>query len=304
MNNESRGTSSIPTVCGPEIKSYSLKKLAGGQVTVRDEEVGETFHPVIGAVTEARQLYVEQTFLKTCWKTPGAGEKTVWDVGLGAAANTLAVYESWAQGSYGDLYMESFDKGWGALRFALEHVKTHPDSLAYLEAWNWEQLMRQESLLIRSGGRTFSWRFHGGDFRSSCMRPGIKTPDLVMYDLYSAPKSPGLYSLGHWEKIKARMEGHPCLIVLHTRSTVVRVTMALAGWYLGRGTCLGEKEETTLAANGVGLLSQPLGREWLGKVRRSTSAFPLLDHETRTGLISTHWLEKLERHPQWAGRDL
>jgi hypothetical protein len=303
MNKEQRGASSILTEATgliPALRSpFSLKFLEDGQVTVRDELVGETFHPVIGAMNEARQLYVAQTFLQNCWKDPSTRQKTVWDVGFGAGANALAAAESWCQGGHGDLTMESFDTGWEALSFALKHKREHAQSFGYLEGWDWEKIMREEGLVIRKGDRSFSWKFHLGDFAGLCLKPGLNRPDLVMYDLYSAPKCPALYSLGHWERMRERLGDHASLVVLHTRSTVVRVTLSLAGWYIGTGTRLGDKEETTLAASQPGLLKEPLGTGWLGKVQRSTSACPILDEKTDKGPILPEWFERLKRHPQW-----
>ena len=45
-----------------------------------------------------------------------------------------------------------------------------------------------------------------------------------------------------------------------------------AGWYVGRGVATGEKTETTVAATRLDALRDPLGREWLTRVRRSTAA--------------------------------
>jgi len=296
-------TASIPTNVADHNKvtsrQFSLKSLANGLVTLRDEKVGETFHPVLGPMTEARQLYVAQTFLATCWQEEATKKITVWDVGLGAAANALAVIESWKEGSYGDLVLASFDLSWEALFFALEHVEQHPLALGYLSGWDWEGFQRQGFLEVKRGERKLVWHFHGGNFQETYNKAEVPVPSLIMYDLYSAPKCPSLYSLSHWQGIRRHLGDHDCVVIFHSRSTALRVTLLLAGWFVGKGTFLGEKEETTMAANLLELVSQPLGEEWLGRVRRSVSASPILGSEMKTSPISQEWLRELEELPQW-----
>ena len=43
----------------------------------------------------------------------------------------------------------------------------------------------------------------------------------------------------------------PCAMPTYSRSTMLRVTLLLAGFYVGRGHATGEKEETTIAANSL-----------------------------------------------------
>ena len=43
---------------------YQIVQLANGTFSLRSEEYGETFHPVIGPVAEAQALYVEQLNLR------------------------------------------------------------------------------------------------------------------------------------------------------------------------------------------------------------------------------------------------
>ncbi len=67
----------------------------------------------------------------------------------------------------------------------------------------------------------------------------------------------------------------PCALPTYSRSTMLRVTLLLAGFYVGVGHATGEKDETTIAANDLGLIEAPLDARWLERVRRSTSAEPL-----------------------------
>jgi hypothetical protein len=79
----------------------------------------------------------------------------------------------------------------------------------------------------------------------------------------------------------------------------LRVTLLLAGFYVGVGHATGEKEETTIAANALALLAQPLGHEWLTRARRSTSAEPLREpHYQRARLSQDSW-NRLQAHPQF-----
>ncbi|NJK91592.1 MAG: hypothetical protein HC904_07075 [Blastochloris sp.] len=271
-------------------------------VTLRDERVGETFHPGIGPIREAEALYIDQTSLRSCWNGQGDSEIRVWDVGLGAAANAMAVIRRWEAGCSGDLLLESFDLDTEALEFALKHRKDHAGAFEYLEGLEWESFLEKGEMKKWQGGRRLHWRLHLGDFSVRMKEEGPGVPAVIMYDLYSAPKNPHLYELKLWRELLGRFDGaegrKSGVVVLHSRSTSLRVTLLLAGWYVGRGTALGEKEETTLAATHPDLLENRLDEVWLGKVSRSTSAEPWVDGAA-TGPISKRWWEELRRHPQW-----
>jgi len=55
----------------------------------------ETFHPVVGPVAEAQALYINQLKLRQRLQA-NAGEFVIWDVGLGAGGNVLAVFAATA----------------------------------------------------------------------------------------------------------------------------------------------------------------------------------------------------------------
>ena len=86
-----------------------------------------------------------------------------------------------------------------------------------------------------------------------------------------------MWSLEHFTRLRAVLS-EPCTLTSYSRSTAVRVTLALAGFHVGQGTATGEKDQTTVAATERGLLAAPLGVEWLGRVRRSTRAAPLSEN--------------------------
>jgi len=67
----------------------------------------------------------------------------------------------------------------------------------------------------------------------------------------------------------------------YSRSTIPRVTLLLAGFFVGAGEPVAEKEETTIAASSLALIERPLGARWLERARTSHSAEPLHDDEYR-----------------------
>ena len=86
----------------------------------------------------------------------------------------------------------------------------------------------------------------------------------------------------------------------YSRSTMLRVTLLLAGFFVGIGHATGEKEETTLAANTLALLDQPLPRAWLQRARRSRSAEPMREPVYRQAPLTPATWEKLQQHEQFS----
>ena len=68
------------------MSEYELVRLVNGVHSIRSKAENETFHPVVGPVEEARELYVEQLRLPERI-AQAKREFVIWDVGLGAAAN-------------------------------------------------------------------------------------------------------------------------------------------------------------------------------------------------------------------------
>ena len=74
---------------------------------------------------------------------------------------------------------------------------------------------------------------------------------------------------------------------------MLRVSLLLAGFFVGAGHATGEKEETTIAANTLDLISEPLDKKWLQRAHNSTSAEPLWEPIYRQAPLSADTCRKI-----------
>jgi hypothetical protein len=109
-----------------------------------------------------------------------------------------------------------------------------------------------------------------------------------------------MWRLEHWQNMR-RACGERCEIAFHSRSTALRVTLLLAGFYAGYGVSIGKKEETTVAATRRDLLQRPLDTAWLKMVKRSASAQPFCGDNYEQAPISAEDYAELSLHPQFLG---
>ena len=243
---------------------FELVTVPSGARSLRSREHGETFHPGIGPMEEAKVLHVAQHRLEE--RLREGCEFVIWDVGLGAGANALAVVEAvLAMKTAARVGLRSFDQTLEPLRFALKHA----EELGYPARWKREigELLREGRVEI---GRV-AWRIELGDFRvrvADCAGPG---PRAVLFDPYSPAANPGMWTREVFRAVRERAD-EDCTLTTYSRSTVTRAGLMRAGWCVGRGAATGEKTETTVAATRLEALREPLGRDWLGRVRRSTAA--------------------------------
>ena len=277
-----------------DFAGFEIVTVQSGARSLRSRAFGETFHPVVGPMAEAVGLHVrQQRLVERAEKT--RGPFVIWDVGLGAAANAIAVIEAFAERTQPGVRVElhSFDVTSDALRFAL----THADELGYVAP----HVAAVAELLEKgeSHGSNFDWRFHAGDFRETMS--AAPAPHAVLYDPYSPQSNPGMWALDHFAQVRACLSADaPCLLTNYTRSTAVRVTLLLAGFFVGHGHATGEKDQTTIASNDLALLEWPLDADWLMRVRRSTNSAPLRAESSGWAVISPEDWAKLAAHPQFA----
>ena len=300
-------------------EQYRLVRLANGAYSLRSDTHGETFHPVIGPVAEAEALYVQQTRLPARMERC-AGEFVIWDIGLGAAANALATLRA-TRHARCPVRMVSFDRTLQPLAFALEHA----DLLGYFHDFRepLEALMRTGRTTKTEAHRLIRWELHLADFPawiehaarhrpapgaplespmdSAPGQPFPPAPDAILFDAYSPAKNPAMWTLPLFTRLYSLLDpARPCSLATYSRSTLLRATLLLAGFYVGRGRATGEKEETTVAANTPALLDDPLDSRWLTRARNSTSAEPLDQEVYRQAPLTPGSWERLRRHPQFA----
>jgi hypothetical protein len=94
----------------------------------------------------------------------------------------------------------------------------------------------------------------------------------------------------------------PCALTTYSRSTLLRTTLLLAGFFVGVGHATGAKEETTIAANTPDLIAEPLNARWLERARRSDSAEPLREPVYTRAPLAPDTAETLRQHPQFMTR--
>lgn len=272
-------------------EKFELVTLNSGHTSLRHLSSRETFHPVVGPVIEAQKLHVDQQRLKQ--RCMASEEFVIWDVGLGAAANALTAITS-LEDCPKKIEIHSFDRSLAPLQFALDHS----EQLGYVAPWRsvLQRLIGEGS--IQFG--TIRWQLHLDDFRHCLESEDIPPPHSIFYDPYSAASNPEMWSLEHFQKLRGKLDNHrPCLLSNYTRSTAVRCTWLLAGFYVGTGIGVGDKDQTTVASNDLRILECPLPRSWLKQVAASQNANPLREGKISYGPISPEDLAKLEHHPQF-----
>jgi len=283
---------------------YQLVRLNNGICSVRSLADGETFHPVVGPVAEAEALYVNQLRLRERLKNH-SGEFVIWDVGLGAAANALVVLRATREIA-GTVRLVSFDHTAQPLEFARQHAA----ELGYFGGYEdyLPALLRDHRVAFQNGVQSVVWEFHLGDFPALISARGdagtakfsLPPPHAILFDAFSPARNPAMWTLPLFTDLFRRLDPkRPCALPTYSRSTILRVTLLLAGFHVGVGHATGEKEETTIAANTPELLAEPLDRRWLDRARRSHSAEPMIEPVYRTAPLSAESWERLRQHPQF-----
>ena len=250
-------------------------------------------------MAEAQALYVCQLRLLQRLENH-SGEFVIWDVGLGAAANAVTVLRSTA-GLHCSIHLVSFDHTLEPLAFALgntghlDYLKGYEDHLA--------DLLNKRQISFRTVEQQIRWEVHLADFPTLLLQPAAKTipkPHAIMFDAFSPAKNPAMWTEPLFASLFQLLDpDRPCALPTYSRSTMLRVTLLLAGFFVGVGHATGEKEETTIAANSLELIEQPLDRRWLQRARRSTSAEPMWEPVYRQApLAESTWLA-LQAHRQF-----
>lgn len=280
-------------------EDYQLAPLAKGGKTLYSVSYGEKLHPGLGPAAEAELLYVRQLQIGERLQAE-RGELVIWDVGLGAAANALAALRA-TRDLAGELRLISFDNTRAPLAFALEHA----EELGYLAGYEdaLTHLLRDQRVAFENGRLNVIWEFCLGDFPAWLAEPSrahVPPPHAIFYDAFSPAKNPAMWTLPVMENLfRALDPARPCALTTYSRSTMIRSTLLLAGFFAGVGHAAGMKEETTIAANARALIAEPLGARWLERAGRSDSAEPLRVPRYTRSAMRPETMTQLRGHPQF-----
>lgn len=294
---------SLPPPADPPASGFRLVRLAGGAFSLRSLAHQETFHPVLGPAREAEALYLNQLALRSRLLQEPA-RFAIWDVGLGAAGNALAILHATRDLEI-PLHLASFDCTLEPLEFALEHA----GCLGYFGDYapHLRRLIAEGGIEFRNGRQPVRWELHRGDFPAllapapdGSTTPASPSPRAILWDAYSPATNPAMWTLPLFALLHRRLDpAVPCSLATYSRSTMLRATLLLAGFYVGRGHATGEKEETTVAATHPHLVGEPLGQRWLQRVSQSTCAEPLRTPAYSRAPISPASWQALRQHPQF-----
>jgi tRNA U34 5-methylaminomethyl-2-thiouridine-forming methyltransferase MnmC len=277
----------------PRDGDFELVTLRNGARAVRHLGHGEVMHPSIGPWQEALRLYVDQPRLAERLRQPGP-PLVILDVGLGAATNAVAALtrarELGAERRR-TLELISLEVDLAPLRLALADPMGFPFLQPFREAA--AVLMRDRAW----EGEGLRWRLLQGNAVSQ-LESELPRADLVFFDPFSPVSNPEMWTEVVLSRVRSccREDGEGAQLMTYSAATPTRVTLLLAGFYVGAGVSTGTKGETTIAATRLEALEAPLGARWLERWSRSSSRAP-------HGAPLTPEVEaRLRAHPQWRSR--
>lgn len=282
-----------PTTLG----DFALDIASKGYGSIRHVSSGEVMHSVISPAEEAEKLYVEQSRLRE--RAADEEEIVLWDVGMGAAANSMAAihaFEKEAEAGRvkGRLKIVSFENDLDSLRLAALHLDRfhylrHSAPNSILQRGEWES----KKYPVR-------WELRAGDFFDQFA--GAPAPSLVFFDPFSFKTNRRFWCVETLDLLRAQAESGSSSTELFTysASTSVRAALLAAGFFVARGVPTGPKGETTIALTKGALpwrKSQLLGAEWLERWERSDAREPL----SLGSLPEAALLSRVRQHPQFEG---
>lgn len=282
-----------------ELGDYRVYVSPQGHSNIQQISSGEIMHAVSAPEVEARSLYVEQTRLIEKLTVPISDPLAdvplvIWDVGLGAATNAMAVIraiEAKARDLGVGLKLEgavrttrlrpvklvSFERDLDSFKLAMQHPDRFPEQkhpaafrLSALGFW-------------QSTEPAIEWSLIEGDFFEKMHE--APRPDLILYDPFSFKVDAQLWSQECFEKIltiaNSGEDARGAELYTYSSSTGVRGVLLSAGFYVARGVATGVKAETTIATSKLLPGFEYLGAEWLARWEKSGARIPALDPQVR-----------------------
>jgi queuine tRNA-ribosyltransferase len=261
--------------------NYEIHTSPQGFSSIRQISSGEVMHSVNDPSDEAHRLYVDQSSLAfRLLKRAGAvDELVVWDVGLGAATNAMAVIRCFEK-----CYAEKGENSLRPLRLVSFECDLDPLVLAAKNPRRFPHLRHGAPFKILKNGEwkhnssLLQWELLKGDLCGFIGTASI--PDLIFYDPFSYKADATLWTAEIFSRIFERCLPKSAELYTYSASTAVRVALLTAGFFVAEGVGTGPKSGTTIAftrANGAShhpLSPRLLGQVWLTRWRRSDAKFP------------------------------
>lgn len=302
---------------------YEIHERAPQVWVIKQRSSGEVMHPCSPGSSpdhEAEALYVEQSGLRNrlLERSTSGVPLVIWDVGLGAAHNAMAVIRA-VEGLTNDdpesrpgrangqpdscparasgrpgtptprpTVLVSFENDLSSLKLAAQHVACFP----HLKHGAPHLLLKDGSWRAKIGD--LSWQLRHGDFLTEMHRAPL--PDLIYFDPFSAKTNSLLWTLKTFEQIMALVGEQSVELFTYSTSTAIRAGMLAAGFYVARGQGVGGRLECTIAMSKPAVLARRssseclpelLGPPWLERWHRSSAPFPLgLGDEERPDFLN------------------
>ncbi|MCM0606240.1 MAG: tRNA guanosine(34) transglycosylase Tgt [Xanthomonadaceae bacterium] len=273
-----------------ELGNFEVVKSDKGFFSVKCKTSGEIMHSTQHPDSEAHSIYAEQSRVR---ERVGETERlVVWDVGLGAGHNAIAVIRS-LMGRSGTernnpSLIISFEKDLDAMRLAAARSDLFPH-MRELESVV-QTLLDDHRWISRDG--KIEWILLEGDFRHQF--PKVASPDIIFYDPFSTHTDTELWKHEMFKRILSKTSDRECLLYTYTASTAVRGALLASGWYVGQGRATGARSHTTVAGNRAGFKSK-----WASDVQWLKREF--IDQWSRSGSRNPEWDSEIKQHPQFQG---
>lgn len=243
---------------------YEVHDSGKGFSSIRQKSSGEVMHSVNPPQEEAMNLYVTPARIEERLKE--LDEVVIWDVGLGAAHNSMAVIHEFLEKDFArKIKIVSFENDTDPLKLALRNSHFFP----HLHHAAPHELMKHNKWTSPKGN--IEWELIQGDFSHTFK--GAAKPHVIFYDPFSIHTNVELWSEVFFKKIFDYCQNNEVQLLNYSASTAVRATLLAVGFTVAYGPATGPKSTTTMAFNEASLAKKLeaslLGEEWLKRWEKS-----------------------------------
>lgn len=277
---------------------FAVHTAAAGFSSIRELGSGEIMHASEPPDEEATRLYIDQSRLlaRHLASPASARELVVWDVGLGAAHNAMALLRRLAEHpGHPPVRLVSFERDLDAFLLALSHQKRF-----------WHLRHEAPHRLAQAGEYVrdnVQWTLVRGDVREHLAQQ--PEADVVFYDPFSAKVDAELWRSEAFAQVWQRLR-RPSELFTYSSSTAARAALLGAGFFVASGAPSAGRPETTvaLAVEGEAVPAELashrlLDATWLARWSRSTARHPAGTEAQAAAALDV----RVAEHPQFRERD-